>query len=327
MEYSKELLIKMYEKMVEIRLCEESFVEPILRREILCPVHLYTGEEAVAVGICANLEKKDKIFGSHRSHGHYLAKGGDLRELMAEVYCKETGCARGRGGSMHIISPENGMLGSAPIVGGTISLALGASLACSLKKDQSVAVSFFGDGASGEGVLWECVNFASLKKLPMIFVCENNFYSTHMPIDEIRSNRNIYEAAKAFDIFSKQIDGNNLLEVYNTARIAVDICRRGEGPCFIEARTYRMRGHVGPDDNVQGTHTDIRPKKEVEIWAMRDPIANYEEYLLSNLVSDLEELQSIKSDIRNKIDAIHNDLRSVNKPSGKEELLKYVFKD
>jgi len=327
MAYSVKTLKLLYQMMLRIRICEESFIEPILNREILCPVHLYTGEEAVAVGVCANLEKKDKIFGSHRSHGHYLAKGGDLKELIAEVYCRGNGCSRGRGGSMHVISPETGMLGSAPIVGGTISLALGASLACSIQNDQSVAVSFFGDGASGEGVLWECVNFASLKKLPIIFVCENNFYSTHMPIDEIRANRNIYEAAKAFDIFSKQADGNNVLEVYDITKMAVDICRRGEGPCFIEARTYRMRGHVGPDDNIQGSHTDIRPKKEIEIWAMKDPITNFEEYLIANCIVDSEELTAVKEREKELISALHVEIKSTNKPGGKEELYKYVFKD
>ena len=179
MNYSKSLLEKLYRIMVRIRFCEESFVQPILAREVLCPCHLYSGEEAIAVGICASLNDEDYVFGNHRSHGHYLAKGGGMNQLVAEIYTRETGCSGGRGGSMHLIDVEKGMLGSAPIVAGTISLAMGAALASSIRKDNRVTVSFFGDGATGEGVLYESLNFAALKKLPIIFACENNFYATH----------------------------------------------------------------------------------------------------------------------------------------------------
>ncbi len=189
--YSKEFLLELYQTMIRIRCCEESFVEPISNGAVCCPVHLCSGQEAVATGVCAALQKEDYIFGTHRSHGHYLAKGGSMPALVAEIYGKETGCSRGRGGSMHIIDPENGMLGAAPIVGGTISLALGASLASSIRKDKRVTVSFFGDGATGEGVFYESLNFAALHNLPIIFACENNLYSTHMPIRECSGNSNI----------------------------------------------------------------------------------------------------------------------------------------
>jgi acetoin:2,6-dichlorophenolindophenol oxidoreductase subunit alpha len=179
MRYSKKLLKNLYKRMILIRICEESFVEPILSDEVRCPCHLYSGEEAVATGICASLTDRDYIFGNHRSHGHYLAKGGGLKELVAEIYCRESGCSCGRGGSMHLIDPEKGVLGVAPIVAGTVSLALGAALASSIRRDDRVTVSFFGDGATGEGVLYESLNFAALKKLPIIFVCENNLYATH----------------------------------------------------------------------------------------------------------------------------------------------------
>ena len=164
--YSKTFLGNLYRTMVRIRLCEESFVEPILKGEIRCPVHLYTGEEAIATGVCAALKKTDYIFGTHRSHGHYLAKGGEVKELVAEVFCKETGCSRGRGGSMHIIDSRNGMIGSVPIVAGTIPLALGAALASKIRKEKRVTVSFFGDGATGEGVLYESLNFAASGSSP-----------------------------------------------------------------------------------------------------------------------------------------------------------------
>ena len=284
--HSKELLDNLLRMMIKIRLCEESFVTPILNREIRTPCHLYSGEEAIAAGICACLKKEDYIFGNHRSHGHFLAKGGSMKEMVAEIYCKETGCSRGRGGSMHLIDPEVGMMGAAPIVAGTISLAVGAALASTIRKDNRVTVSFFGDGATGEGVLYESMNFAALKKLPIIFACENNFYATHMPVRECRVDNHIYEVAEPFCIESRAVDGNDVLEVYEAAKQAVEKCRKGEGPIFLEFLTYRFRGHVGPDDNIQGTHTDIRPKKEVEEWLEKDPIKNLERYLKDNDLLD-----------------------------------------
>ncbi len=195
-KYPKAFLRDLYKTMLRIRVCEESFVDPILKGEIKCPVHLYTGEEAVATGVCANLDNKDYVFGGHRSHGHYLAKGGDMKRMVAEIYGKETGCAKGRGGSMHIVDTKVGMMGAVPIVAGTVSIATGSALASKIRKEKRVAVSFFGDGAVGEGVLHESLNFAALKKLPIIFACENNFYSTHMPIREIRPNsKEIHELA------------------------------------------------------------------------------------------------------------------------------------
>jgi len=204
--------------MVRIRLCEESLVGPILKGEIRTPCHLCSGQEAIAAGICAALDPGDYVFGNHRSHGHFLAKGGGMRQMVAEICCRSAGCSRGRGGSMHLVDPARGMLGSAPIVAGTISLATGAALASSIRGDGRVTVSFFGDGAAGEGVLYESLNFASLKKLPILFVCENNLYSTHMPIRECRIDSNIYKVAEPFCISALQVDGNNVLEVYEAGK-------------------------------------------------------------------------------------------------------------
>jgi pyruvate dehydrogenase E1 component alpha subunit len=323
--YSKNILKKLYRMMVTIRLCEESFVEPILKKEVRCPVHLYVGEEAISAGIGAALKEKDLVFSNHRSHGHYLAKGGDLKELIAEVYGKETGCARGRGGSMHLIYPKTGFLGSAPIVAGTISLAMGAALACKIRNEKNVAVSFFGDGATGEGVLYECLNFAALKKLPVIFACENNFYSTHLPLREIRVNDNIWKVALPFGIPGFRVDGNNVLEVYNIARKAVNYARSGKGPVFIEFRTYRLRGHVGPDDDIQGSHTDIRPRKEVERWKRKDPIVQFEKYLKKNGIIKELELNRIKKNIESEINGYHSAIKNDPYPLTKD-LKKYVFK-
>lgn len=319
------LLEEFYKQMLQIRFCEEGFIEPILNGEIKCPVHLYSGEEAIATGVCSALRKDDYIFGNHRSHGHYIAKGGDIKKMVAEIFGKESGCSRGRGGSMHLIDPLNNMLGSAPIVGGTISLTVGAALASILRGDKRVAVSFFGDGATGEGVLYESLNFASLKKLPVIFVCENNLYSTHMPIREMRLKNDIYKIGKAFNIDTYRVDGNDVIKVYEHARSAVDKCREGGGPIFLEFLTYRQRGHVGPDDNIQGSHTDIRPRSEIQKWLKKDPIIIFEKYLKENNVYNNDDLELIKSEIKSEIEDIFNEVKSHENPK-RGELEYYVYK-
>ncbi|MFC1548354.1 thiamine pyrophosphate-dependent dehydrogenase E1 component subunit alpha [Candidatus Omnitrophota bacterium] len=306
MKYSTVFLKSLYETMVRIRLCEESLVGPILNGEIRCPVHLYSGEEAVATGVCAALDEKDYVFGTHRSHGHFLAKGGGACEMIAEIYGKITGCAGGRGGSMHLIDPEKGMMGAAPIVAGTIPLALGAALASSIRKDKRITVSFFGDGATGEGVLYECLNFAALKKLPLIFACENNLYSTHLPIDEIRPNRDVFRIGEPFGIECHRVDGNDVVDVYETVKGAVEKCRNGRGPVFIEFLTYRLRGHVGPDDNIQGTHMDIRSEEEIERWRKRDPITRFEKFLDKNKILSEEDFHVIKAEITREVKGAHD---------------------
>jgi pyruvate dehydrogenase E1 component alpha subunit len=324
-DYNKDFLLKMYRMMLLIRLCEESMVQPILDGDVKCPVHLYTGEEAIATGVCAALLKSDYVFGNHRSHGHYLAKGGDLKALIAEIYGKETGCARGRGGSMHVIDPENGMLGAAPIVAGTISLATGAALAAKIRKDNRVSVSFFGDGATGEGVLYESLNFASLNRLPIVFVCENNFYATHMPIRECRINDAVFDIGNPCNVASYKADGNNVLEVYEISKNAVDQCRNGGGPVFIECVTYRLRGHVGPDDNIQGTHTDIRPETEVDEWKKKDPIDSFSQYLIDHESVTESELGDIKKTIEIQIEEAYMFTKNSPYPHP-NELTNYVYR-
>ena len=325
MQYSIDLLKNLYRSMLRIRLCEEGLVEPILQREIYTPCHLYSGEEAIAAGLCASLTDKDYVFGTHRSHGHFLAKGGSMEELIAEIFCRETGCSHGRGGSMHLIDPEVGMLGAAPIVGGTISLALGAALAAAIRKDGRVAVSFFGDGATGEGVLYESLNFAALRKLPLIFACENNLYATHMPIGECRVNQPIHRIAEPFGIESRAVDGNDVLQVYEAGRMAVERCRRGEGPVFLEFLTYRFRGHVGPDDNIQGTRTDIRPQDEVDEWMKKDPIGRFEEYILGAGILDEGALEAIRQEVEREVAEAHAFAQSSPYPDEKE-LMRDVFR-
>jgi TPP-dependent pyruvate/acetoin dehydrogenase alpha subunit len=325
MVYQPEFLEYLYRTMLRIRLCEESLVDPILRGEIRTPCHLCSGQEAIAVGVCACLGEKDYIFGNHRSHGHFLAKGGDLKAMMAEVYCREGGCSRGRGGSMHLIDAKRGMMGSAPIVAGTISLAVGTALASSIRQDGRVTVSFFGDGATGEGVLYEALNFSALRKLPILFVCENNYYATHMPIRECRVSQEIHKIAEPFLIENHRSDGNDVLEVYERCKKAVEKCRRGEGPIFLEFSTYRLRGHVGPDDNIQGSHTDIRPEAELAEWRRRDPLQNMENYLLENGLVDFDALRKIKDEINEEITEAYLFAKMSLAPN-KKELKHYVFR-
>lgn len=325
LEYSSDFLEKLYQTMVRIRLFEESLVRPILDHEIRTPCHLCSGQEGVAVGVCSALSKEDYIFGNHRSHGHFLAKGGSLKAMAAEIYCRESGCSRGRGGSMHLIDPEVGMLGSAPIVSGTISLGLGSALASLIRGDDRVTVVFFGDGATGEGVLYESLNFAALWKLPIIFVCENNFYATHMPVSDCRVQSKIRSIAEPFCVDNCEVDGNDVLAVFEEAKKAVEKCRRGEGPFFIECLTYRLRGHVGPDDNIQGLHTDIRPPAEVEVWRKRDPLVLFKDLLLRQYHIEEQVLRSIEAEVEAEIRIAHDLAKKSPHPVGKD-LLNYVFR-
>jgi pyruvate dehydrogenase E1 component alpha subunit len=325
MMHSAKLIIKLYSQMVRIRFCEESLVEPILNGEIRTPCHLCSGQEAVAVGVCAALEKQDYIFGSHRSHGHFLAKGGSLNEMVAEIYGKSNGCSRGRGGSMHLIDPTCGMMGAAPIVAGTISMAVGAALAASIRKERRVAVSFFGDGATNEGVLFESMNVAALRRLPIIFVCENNLYSTHMPISECRPDKPIHQMARSVGMAAQAINGNDVLAVYDAATESVAKCRQNQGPVFLECLTYRMRGHVGPDDNIQGTHTDIRSKAEVSQWRKKDPLKRLEAYMLETGIAKPQELEAIQHKVDQEIRTAHQFADAGDWPE-ESELTHYVFK-
>lgn len=325
MEYTKELLFSLYRTMVTIRFSEESFIEPILDGTIKCPVHLTSGEEAIATGVSALLSDGDKVFGNHRSHGHFLAKGGSVAELIGEVFCMEHGCCKGRGGSMHLIDPDVGFLGAAPIVAGTISLALGAALASKIKGTQYVAVAYFGDGATGEGVLNEAMNFASIQKLPILFVCENNFYATHMPICDTRSKEAIFDIAIPYGVEAVREDGNDVLKVYEAAKKAIEHCRNGQGPFFLEFTTYRLRGHVGPDDNIQGDHTDIRPPEEVIEWRKKDPIIRFRKYLEDNESVSGDDLDKLEDDVKKEVESAHQLVRESDVPKV-EELDSYVFK-
>jgi acetoin:2,6-dichlorophenolindophenol oxidoreductase subunit alpha len=272
--------------MVRIRIIEEGIAELLEQKEIRCPTHLYTGQEAIAVGVCAALHQKDYIFGGHRSHGHYLAKGGDLRALMAELYGKSTGCAGGRGGSMHLIAPEVGLLGTVPLVAATIPIAVGAAMASKLRADQRVSVSFFGDGATEEGHFHESLNLASVYRLAILFVCENNFYSSHMHLRERRVESDLYRFGEVIGVPGVLLDGNDVIAVYQATSNAVQRARRGEGPTLLECRTYRWRGHVGPSMDLD---VGVKRRDELRDWLVKDPIGR--------IRSRLEEMGVAASDL------------------------------
>ena len=309
--------------MLRVRNVEEKLAELLSREpEIICPVHLYTGQEAVAAGVCANLRRDDYVFSTHRSHGHYIAKGGDIKALMAELYGKVTGCSKGRGGSMHLAWPDGGLPGSSAIVAGTIPLAVGAALAFSMQRTDAVSVAFFGDGAVNEGVWYESLNFASLKTLPVIFVCENNLYSTHMPVSACLADTNIYKKAGMFNMPGIRVDGNNVIKVFERAKEAIENARRGGGPTLIECMTYRWRGHVGPSYDLD---KGLRAKEELDYWMDRCPIKALEELLLNHSILSESEKSRIYENIEKEIDEAVVFAKESPYPD-RDELLSNVFK-
>ena len=259
-------------EMLRIRLAEETIVARYPEQEMRCPTHLSIGQEAVAAGVCQALELRDSVFSGHRCHAHYLAKGGSFEGMFAELYGKATGCCGGKGGSMHLASPETGMLGSSAIVAGTVPVAVGRALASTLAGRDEVSVTFFGDAAVEQGVTHESLAFAALRKLPVIFVCENNGYATASPLSNRQVNPDIWRRAEAHAVPGVGVDGNDVVAVYRVAQTAVERARRGDGPTFIEAKTYRWLGHVGPgDDFAMG----YRTREEMDAWRAKDPIATY----------------------------------------------------
>ncbi len=267
------------EQMLRIRIFEECVAQIVTNKEIQCPVHLYVGQEGIAAAVCANLNNDDYVLSTHRGHGHYIAKGGNINKLMAEIYCRVTGCSAGRGGSMHIVDRNVNFIGSSAIVAGTIPIAVGAALTAKMKGTNRVAIAFFGDGATDEGVFYESINIATLFELPMIFVCENNRFSTHMPDFLRQSNIEIHKRIKEFNINTKRVNGNDPLEVYDAIKDMVFNARNQKGPALIECMTFRWLAHVGPTPDFD---IGYRKKKDVEYWMDKCPI----KYLKKKLISE-----------------------------------------
>lgn len=291
--------LEMYRKMYLIRTFEERAEELYMEGKIWGTFHLYVGEEAVAVGACYALRADDYITSTHRGHGHCIAKGADVKRMMAELLARDTGYCHGLGGSMHIADVEKGNLGATGIVGSGIPIATGAALGCKLQKNDKVVLCFFGDGAANTGAFHESVNMAAIFNLPVVFICENNMYAMSFPAQKAFALPDIAERAKGYGIPGVSIDGNNVLEVYETAQIAVERARQGEGPTFIEARTYRWKGHSKSDRQA------YRTKEEVREWMNKDPIKFLEKHLREETVRE-EELENIKKQVEREIEEAIN---------------------
>jgi pyruvate dehydrogenase E1 component alpha subunit len=286
----------MYERMLKIRHFEERVKELFAAGELPGFVHLYLGQEAVAAGACANLHDDDYITSTHRGHGHIIAKGGDMKRMMAELYAKVTGYNKAKGGSLHIADPDLGILGANGIVGAGIPIATGAALSAKLRKTDQVTVCFFGDGASGQGTFHEAINLASAFDLPIVYVCENNQYAVSTRTRETRNIDDIADRGTGFGIPGLVVDGNNVIAVYEATKQAVDRARAGGGPSLIECKTYRWRTHF------EGEPDTYRPPEEVEAWIKREPIAPYRKQLIEGGVLTESETDEIETTVLKELE-------------------------
>jgi TPP-dependent pyruvate/acetoin dehydrogenase alpha subunit len=261
---------RFYKVLYRIRRVEEEIAAVYPTDKIKSPVHLSIGQEAVSVGVCEALRQDDVVFGSYRSHALYLAKGGDLKKMIAELYGKIDGCAKGKGGSMHLVDVQARVMGASAVVGTTIAQAVGFAYALKLQRSNAVVISFFGDGAVDEGVFHESLNFAALKSLPIVFICENNFYAIHTHQSLRQKLANICERARVYGMPAEQIPVNDPLQIYERVSETVGKLRSGEtGPFFFECLTYRLKEHVGPNDDF---HLGYRTRDEAEPWIENDPV-------------------------------------------------------
>ncbi|HYC24933.1 MAG TPA: thiamine pyrophosphate-dependent dehydrogenase E1 component subunit alpha [Roseiarcus sp.] len=303
-----------------IRRFEESAEDAYIRGLSYGTMHLSIGQEATAVGVCAALNDADYITSTHRGHGHCIAKGADVSRMYAEFLGKETGYCHGRGGSMHIADPSKGNLGANGIVGGGIPIAVGAALSAKKRGVNAVAVSFFGDGANNEGAFHESLNFASIWRLPVIFVCENNQYGMSMSAERATAVKDVAERASAYAMPGRVVDGNSFAEVAEAAFDAVDRARRGEGPTLIEAKTYRTRGHSRSDRN------KYRTKEEIESWRRRDPILLFESELEALGLVTRAEIEAIAASVESEMAAAIAFATASPAPSP-AALMRYVYAD
>lgn len=295
--YNPDLLKKLYYEMRKIRRVEERLSELYLAGYIKAPIHLSIGQEAVAVGVMAALEPKDKIVSTHRCHGHYLAKGGGLKKMFAEILGKATGCCRGRGGTMHLFDQEAGHVVSAPLVGASIAFAVGIAMASKMKQEKKIAVAFFGDGAVEEGIFWESLNFASVHRLPVLFVCENNKYATHSPILRRQPNSEIASRVESHNVKTFIVrNGNDALTVLAAAHEAV-LRARDSKPCFLEAKTYRLKEHWGVGEDWD---LGYRSREEGEWWIKNCPLERHKKFMKERGISD-SEIKIIEDNIEEEI--------------------------
>jgi len=295
MDFSPEQMVGIYTTMMKIRMFETRVSEIFAAGKIPGFVHLYVGEEAVASGVCANLRDTDYITSTHRGHGHLIAKGGDVKLMMAELLGKKTGYCKGKGGSMHVADLELGMMGANGIVGGGLPLASGAALGLKYQGKDDVVVCFFGDGAANQGTTHEAMNLATCWKLPVVFVNENNMYGISSCTINSMCVADIADRASAYDMPGLVVDGNDVAAVYEAAFEAIKRARSGDGPSLIECKTYRHRGHF------EGDPCTYRSKEEVAEWKEKDPIPRFEKKLLEMNVLTTEKIEEIKKGIENAL--------------------------
>jgi pyruvate dehydrogenase E1 component alpha subunit len=296
LKLTKDKLVEMCKRMLEIRFFEEKVFDLYAQNLVSGTIHLYLGEEAVAVGVCSILRKDDYITSTHRGHGHCIAKGAELKRTMAEILGKKTGYCKGKGGSMHIADFSIGMLGATAVVGAGLPIAVGAGLSAKLRKTDQVVACFFGEGASNQGTFHESINMASTWKLPVIFVCENNLYAMGTRQSTVMAIENVADRAVAYGIPGVVVDGNDVLAVYEATQRAVERARKGEGPTLIECKTYRHKGHSRVDP------AKYRPKEEVEEWLAKDPIKRFKEKLLQTNTLTESEIQQIEKEVSDEIE-------------------------
>ena len=300
-EVTKDKLLKMYRTMQTIRHFEERLRDLFKEGKVPGFVHVSIGEEASATGVCATLTDSDYITSTHRGHGHLLAKGGRLKPMMAELFGRKTGYCKGKGGSMHIADFSIGILGANGIVGAGLPIATGAALAAKMKKSGQVAVCFFGDGASNEGTFHESLNIASSWKLPVVYVCENNLYGEFTAGKDVTSVKDIADRARGHDMPGVIVNGNDVVEVYETTLEAVARARRGEGPTLIECKTYRWEGHVVGEEAFLGKKS-YRPADEIAEWKKRCPLLSFENRYTANGMFSTAELDAIKVEVKREVD-------------------------
>jgi TPP-dependent pyruvate/acetoin dehydrogenase alpha subunit len=306
LEISDKELIQLYTRMLTIRRFEERVVKDYFSGKIAGFIHSYIGEEAIATGVCAHLTIADRIISHHRGHGHCIAKGADMKRMMAEIYGKKTGYCKGKGGSMHIADFSIGMLGADGIVGAGLPISVGAGMAAQLDGSQKVAAVFFGDGATNEGEFHESLNLAGIWKLPLLFVCENNQYGVNTHYKYALASQEITRMPAAYNIGTEVVDGNDVMAVYQAARQAIARLRAGDGPFFLECRTYRWHKHF-----LSNFLPDLRPREELEAWKKKDPIPAFEAILLEKGVLTKEKTESIDGEILSRVeDAVKYALES-----------------
>jgi acetoin:2,6-dichlorophenolindophenol oxidoreductase subunit alpha len=301
MDLGKDLLLQMYRTMQRIRQFESKIRDLSIANEIPGFVHVSIGEEAVAAGVCAALRKTDRITSTHRGHGHLIAKGGDLKRMMAEIFGKRGGYCKGKGGSMHIVDFSLGILGANGIVGAGLPIAAGSGLAAVVTGRDDVTVSFFGDGASNEGAFHEALNLAAIWKLPVVFVCENNGFGEFTPMQTVTAVKDIAVRAHAYAIPGVIVDGNDVLEVYRNASEAIVRARSGQGPTLLECKTYRWEGHVVGEQAILGRGA-YRSESEIEEWKKRCPILRFEKFLLEDGKLGKAELERIAAQTVSDVD-------------------------